>query len=132
MKKIKVMAYIMSSGLWDGLGPISLEKLIGVTDDELERDLTRWHASYDDQFKRYPHDFDWDSFNRVGEELTGRIKAHLAPDTEIIYEPSDDREFFARQDCSRTRLPRSAHDRELSLRQRKQSLLYRTPTILRF
>lgn len=127
MKKIKVMAYVMSSGLWDSLGPVSLEKTLGFKDPELENDLNTWHASYDDQFKRYPYDFDWAAFNKTGKELTARIKVHLPPDVQIVYEPSDDREFFSEEDCKYSHSHACTRQRELSLRERKRSLLYQTP-----
>lgn len=121
MKTYKVMAYVKSTGLWDAFGHISLEALLGYKNRKLEASLQQWHAAYDDQFKQYPYDFDWKQFNAIGKELTSRIKTHLPPGTDVYYEPSDDREFFSRKDCTSQQ---NTRDRELSLRERKRALLY--------
>jgi len=124
-KKYKVMAYIMSSGLWDAFGAISLDQLLGSQDEELASRLQNWQDMYDDQFKKYPYDFDWNRFNEIGEELTRNIREKLPDDATIVYEPSDDREFFTPVDCdpSCSTAP-SKKDRELDLREKKRSLLY--------
>jgi hypothetical protein len=122
MKRYKVMAYILSSGLWDSWGNITLERMLDQKNDELERDLKRWQDAYDDQFKSHPYDFDWDGFNRQGEELTARIEAMLMPGEKIYYEPSDDREFFKHNDCDVT-LYSNDLPREQSLRERKLAVL---------
>ena len=124
MKRFKVMAYVLSSGLWDAFGHIALDCALGFKDGELEKDLREWHQLYDDQFKRYPYDFDWARFNEMGVELTARIKEKLPPGPDIYYEPSDDREFFSPDDCENTHVPGNGSERELSLRERKRSLLY--------
>ena len=46
------------------------------------------------QLNRLGYDFDWEEFNRQGEEFTARIADKLMPGYSIYYEPSDDREFF--------------------------------------
>jgi hypothetical protein len=102
MKKYKVMAYVLSSGLWDAFKHITLDKILGHKDEELEQDLAQWHSLYDDQFKKYPHDFDWDLFNEIGRSLTERIQEKLPPDHDAYYEPSDDREFFSADECRGT------------------------------
>ena len=94
-KTYKVMAYVLSSGLWDAFGEISLEQVIDCRDEKLEQDLARWQADYNKQFKRHPYEFDWDQFNETGEQLTTRIREKLPPDMGVYYEPSDDREFFS-------------------------------------
>jgi hypothetical protein len=116
------MAYILSSGLWDALGTITLEQLLGQRDMELERDLKQWQEAYDDQFKCYPYDFDWDTFNEQGRSLTERIRAKLIPGNQIYYEPSDDREFFKFEECDATLLS-SSMPREHCLRKRKFEVL---------
>lgn len=124
-RKYKVMAYIMSSGLWDAFGAISLDRLLGFHDEELAERLQQWQDMYDNQFKKTPYDFDWKRFNEIGEELTRRIQEKLPEEADIVYEPSDDREFFSPEDCvpSYTSVP-SKKDRELELREKKRSLLY--------
>lgn len=117
-KRYKVMAYILSTGLWDAWGNISLLQVLGRRDAVLERDLKHWQDTYDDQFKSHPYDFDWDEFNRQGQELTARIGAKLLPGYAIYYEPSDDREFFQNDDCD-VSMFQSAPMREHALRERK-------------
>ncbi len=116
------MAYILSTGLWDSLGNIALEQLLGQRDPALERDLKQWQEAYDDQFKCYPYDFDWDQFNEQGQKLTERIRAKLKPGDQIYYEPSDDREFFKFEECDAT-LFCSSMPREHALRKRKFEVL---------
>lgn len=124
-KKYKVMAYIMSSGLWDAFGSIDLESMLGSRDEDLSAALKSWQAMYDDQFRKHAYSFDWTEFNRMGEELTRRIRERLPHDAKISYEPSDDREFFNPEDCRPdcTAVP-SQQAREMDLRERKRSLLY--------
>lgn len=125
-KKYRVMAYILSSGLWDALGPISLESLLGFKDEELSNALEAWQVMYDDQFRKSTYTFDWSKFNQIGEELTRKIREKLPGDVEIIYEPSDDREFFSPEDCEAADMTETAgRDREISLRERKRALLYK-------
>lgn len=126
-KKYKLMAYILSSGLWDAFGHITLERMLGFKDEDLEADLVNWHSAYDDQFKQYPYDFDWKRFNEIGEELTARIKSKLPTGEDIYYEPSDDREFFPEEACTPDRTGQNLGDsrcREFALRSIKRSLLY--------
>jgi hypothetical protein len=124
MKKYKVMAYILSSGLWDAFGHIELDKLLGFPDEELERDLKNWHTTYDAQFKNYPYDFDWKRFNELGEKLTCRIKSKLPPGEDIYYEPSDDREFFSSDECPGSADAGDARVSELMLREKKRTLIH--------
>jgi hypothetical protein len=121
-KRYKMMAYILSSGLWDAWGVIRLEQMLGQRHEELERDLKRWQDAYDDQFKLYPYDFNWNEFNRQGIDLASRIGAMLMPGDRIYYEPSDDREFFKHDDCDVT-LYCNGIPREQSLRERKLEVL---------
>lgn len=124
-KKFKVMAYIMSSGLWDAFGSISLEQLLGFRDEKLAVRLQDWQDMYDDQFKRNPYSFDWKRFNEIGEELTRCLKEKLPEQAEIVYEPSDDRDFFSPEDCKAVHgIVTSLNDREIDLRERKRALLY--------
>ena len=124
MKRYKVMAYILSSGLWDAFGHIKLDILLGFSDEELEKDLADWHATYDAQFKKYPHDFDWKRFNELGEELTSRIKSKLPLGTDVYYEASDDREFFPQEECEGSKNSADARFNELSLREKKRTLIH--------
>jgi hypothetical protein len=124
MKKYKVMAYILSSGLWDAFGHITLEKVLGFKDEELEADIANWHSTYDDQFKRYPYDFDWKCFNEIGEQLTSRIREKLPPEIDIYYEPSDDREFFTSEECEASLGSGDTRIDELALREKKRTLLH--------
>ena len=121
LKRYKVMAYMLSSGLWDAGGRVALTQILGKRDAVLERDLQHWQDAYDDQFKSYPYDFDWDEFNRQGQELTARIGAKLLPGYSIYYESSDDREFFRNDDCAVTRV-QSGLSREQLLRERNREV----------
>lgn len=121
-KRYKMMAYILSSGLWDAWGVISLEQILDRKHEKLERDLKLWQDAYDDQFKRYPYEFDWDEFNQQGKDLARRIETLLMPGEKIYYEPSDDREFFKHDDCD-VSMVRSNLPREQSLRERKLAVL---------
>jgi len=122
-KTYKVMAYVLSSGLWDAFGHISLEQVLGCRDEVLEQDIARWQAAYDQQFKRCPYEFDWDGFNRIGEELTSRIRDQLPPGAKVYYEPSDDREFFQPEQCTRGSISKSGFD-EAALREKKRTLIH--------
>lgn len=123
-KQYKVMAYILSTGLWDAFGPISLDKVLGQEDPLLANALKQWQDSYDDQFKAYPYAFDWKQFNEAGETIADRIRARLPDDAEICYEPSDDREFFLPEDCRSGELAADVNIRECDLRARKRSMLH--------
>lgn len=124
-KTFKVMAYVLSTGIWDGFGCVRLDQVIDGTDPDLEAEMNAWQAQYDRQFMRYPYDFDWDGFNHRGEELTARIQDRLPPDTVIYYEPSDDREFFTSDEYKRAEeRGEQAGLYELALRERKRSLLH--------
>lgn len=125
-KQYKVMAYILSTGLWDALGPITLDRVLGYEDPQLVDALKQWQQSYDDQFRAYPYEFDWERFNETGEEITDRIRARLPHDAEICYEPSDDREFFLPEDCFSGVIATDAKIRECDLRTRKREMLYST------
>ena len=121
-KRYKMVAHILSSGLWDSWGNVTLQQMQGERDEALDRDLQRWQDAYDDQFKCYPYDFDWGEFNRQGEEFTARIAEKLMPGYSIYYEPSDDREFFKHDDCDVTMF-RSGLPREQAPRERKLAVL---------
>jgi len=123
-KRYKVMAYILSTGLWDAFGPITLDKVLGHDDSQLEDALKQWQDSYNNQFKAYPHEFDWDQFNETGENITDCIRARLPADAEICYEPSDDREFFLPEDCCSGTIATDSKIRECDLRTRKRDMLY--------
>lgn len=127
MKRYKVMAYLLSSGLWNASGPVELETILGHSDAELEAELKNWQTEYDNQFRRFPYRFDWERFNRTGEELTERIRKKLPAGTDIFYEPSDDREFFSPDECCNSELPESAPERLGILQERKRALMYSTP-----
>ena len=118
------MAYILSSGVWDVFGPITLDKVLGHDDPVLASALQQWQAEYDDQFKTCPYEFDWQRFNATGVGLTSRIRDQLPVDAEIHYEPSDDREFFKPGDCCAVGSAGNTHVREQDLRARKRALLY--------
>ena len=122
-KTYKVMAYVLSSGLWDAFGDISLEQVLGFRDEDLEQDLARWQAAYNRQFKRHPHEFDWDRFNETGELLTARIREKLPPDTRVYYEPSDDREFFSPDNCIWDPARKDSFN-EHALREKKRTLIH--------
>jgi hypothetical protein len=123
-KQYKVMAYILSTGLWDAFGPITLESVLGHEDPVLADALKQWQDSYDDQFKAYPYAFDWKEFNETGEKIANRIRAKLPADAEVCYEPSDDREFFLPRDCFSGETAVDRERRECDLRARKRSMLY--------
>lgn len=123
-KQYKVMAYILSTGLWDAFGPITLEKVLGYDDPLLADALKQWQDSYNNQFKAYPHEFDWKQFNETGETIADRIRGKLAANTEICYEPSDDREFFRPEDCCLGERAAAGNMRECDLRARKRAMLY--------
>ena len=53
MKEYKLMAYILSTGLWDPFGNITLEAVLGYNDEKLENELTEWQMLYENQFKRH-------------------------------------------------------------------------------
>lgn len=124
-KRYKVMAYILSSGIWDAFGPITLEKVLGERDRELEAELKRWQSLYDDQFKTYTYGFNWERFNEEGEKLVERIRGKLRSDAEIYYEPSDDREFFSPDECDSTcNKVKSGLNLKTDKLERKRSMLY--------
>ena len=123
-KKYKVMAYILSTGLWDAFGPITLDKVLGQDDPQLREALKQWQDSYDDQFKAYPYEFDWEQFNAIGKNISDRIRDMLPAHVEICYEPSDDREFFLPEDCCGGATAADAKMRECDLRTRKREILY--------
>lgn len=124
MKRYKVMAYVLSSGLWDAFGSITLENILGVKDEELESELAQWQALYDSQFKCHSYEFDWDMFNEHGKSLTERIRAKLPPHTDVYYEPSDDREFFSPDECNGTRDCVDKRMNEMALREKKRTLIH--------
>ena len=126
-KQYKVMAYILSTGLWDAFGPITLDKVLGHDDPDLADALKQWQDRYDDQFKAHPYDFDWEQFNETGAQIADRIRARLPTDAEICYEPSDDREFFLPEDCTSGGPSADGNVRECDLRARKRSMLYNIP-----
>lgn len=125
-KRYKVMAYILSSGIWDTFGSVSLETVLGSADSDLEKSLREWQSSYDDQFKHCPYSFNWDRFNELGEKLTRRIRDKLPSHAEIYYEPSDDREFFSLEDCCDQPLgdASTGFGRKNDLLERKRELFY--------
>jgi len=123
-KQYKVMAYILSTGLWDAFGPITLDKVLGHEDPLLVDALKQWQDSYDDQFRAYPYEFDWNRFNETGRRIADRIRAKLPADADICYEPSDDREFFLPEDCRAGAIAMDAKMRECDLRTRKREMLY--------
>ena len=100
-KKYKIMAYHRSSGVWDSCKQIKLRSLIGTANKELEEKLATWQADYDAQFRRFTYEFDWDTFNQQGRELTSRIQDTIEHDLLIYYVESDDRDFFNPEDCAR-------------------------------
>ena len=124
MKEYKVMAYVLSSGLWDAFGSIRLSEILGYRDEDLENDLAEWQALYDHQFKSHPYEFDWDLFNQMGRSLTERIKEKLPQGHHVSYEPSDDREFFLPEECSPMACPDHKQSNEIILREKKRSLLH--------
>lgn len=124
MKRYKVMAYVLSSGLWDSFGSISLESVLGVKDAELESELVEWQGLYDRQFKHHPYEFDWNLFNEIGRSLTERIREKLPPHTDVYYEPSDDREFFSPDECNRSADTKGNRLDDVALREAKRSLVY--------
>ncbi|MDF7824661.1 hypothetical protein P4B35_11605 [Pontiellaceae bacterium B12227] len=99
MAKCKVMAFHRSTGLWNRHIQVRLEQIIGCRDEKLETELAEWQALYDDQFRKYPYEFDWQAFNRHGRELTAKIQAMALPCTELYYVESDDRDFFNPEGC---------------------------------
>lgn len=117
------MAYILSTGLWDSFGPITLDKVLGCDDPLLADALKQWQDCYNDQFKVCPYEFDWKQFNATGEKIAARIREKLPDDSEICYEPSDDREFFLPEDCCSGGHAADAHIRECDLRARKRAML---------
>lgn len=123
MKHYKVMAYAKSTGLWDTFTDIALDTLLGQNNSDLEAALKHWHDAYDDQFKQYPFDFDWQRFNAIGTELTKRIQSRLPPGSTVYYEPSDDREFFNREDCFDFGADIPSSERTSMLRARKPTQL---------
>lgn len=54
-KRYKMVAHILSSGLWDSWGNVTLQQMQGERDEALDRDLQRWQDAYDDHFKCYPY-----------------------------------------------------------------------------
>jgi len=124
MKRYKVMAYILSSGLWDALGSITPEQMLGFRDEALERDLAAWQARYNAQFRRHSYEFDWERFNAEGEALTERIRALLPHNTAVYYEPSDDREFFTPEQCVKDGDSADPQLNEMALREKKRTLLH--------
>ena len=123
-KQYKVMAYILSTGLWDAFGPITLDKVLGHDYPALADELKQWQDCYNEQFKAYPYEFDWEKFNETGETITDRIRAKVSEDTEICYEASDDREFFLPEDCSSGSCAADGNMHECDLRARKRAMLY--------
>ncbi|WP_168441893.1 hypothetical protein [Pontiella desulfatans] len=124
MKRYKVMAYVLSTGLWDTSGQVRAEDVLGIKDEEFERDLRQWQTLYDGQFKRRPYEFDWELFNELGRSLTERIREKLPPQTEVYYEPSDDREFFSPDECSDSSGSGVEGVNEVTLRERMRSLVH--------
>lgn len=124
MKRYKVMAYVLSTGLWDSFGSITLETMLGVKDEELESELAQWQALYDSQFKRHSYEFDWDLFNEMGRALTKRIGEKLPPHTDAYYEPSDDREFFSPDECNGAGNCGDERMNEMALREQKRTLIH--------
>jgi hypothetical protein len=124
MMKYKVMAYVLSSGIWDALGCIRLRDVLGYHDDELEQALEQWQALYDGQFRSCPYQFDWDRFNETGRSLTERIRKKLPPHSEVVYEPSDDREFFTPGECMDADGCAGQRINELALREQKRTLVH--------
>jgi hypothetical protein len=123
-KHYKMMAYILSTGLWDAFGPITLDKILGYSDPLLEEALQQWQDCYNAQFKTCPYEFDWTLFNKTGKKIADRIRAKLPVDEEICYEASDDREFFLPEDCCHGPLAVNDTMRECDLRARKRAMLY--------
>lgn len=117
------MAYILSTGLWDAFGPITLDKVLDQDDLLLADTLKQWQECYNDQFKAYPYEFDWKQFNEIGEKIADRIRGKLKDDAEICYETSDDREFFLPEDCCSGERPVDGNMRECDLRARKRAML---------
>lgn len=101
------MAFHHSTGLWDRHIQIKLEQVIGRCNEALEAELEGWQAVYDEQFRKYTYEFDWESFNRRGRELTAKIQACAPANIEVHYVESDDRDFFNPEDC-RVSLSRNA------------------------
>ena len=100
MKNYKEMAYYKSTGIWDRHRQTKLSQIVGDTHDELQRELEEWQAGYDDQFMKYPFDFDWAAFNQQGLRIKNMIQT-VAPDCiEVYYVASDDREFLLHDSCS--------------------------------
>jgi len=122
-KQYKVMAYILSTGLWDAFGPIALDKVLGHDDPLLADALMQWQDCYNNQFKAYPYEFDWQRFNETGAKIADRIRERLQDDAEICYETSDDREFFLPEDCCSGERPADGNMRECDLRARKRAML---------
>ena len=122
-KQYKVMAYILSTGLWDAFGPITLDKVLGQDDPLLADALKQWQDCYNEQFKAYPYEFDWKRFNETGEKIAGRIRDGLSDGAEICYEASDDREFFLPEDCSPGEGASGGNMHECDLRARKRAML---------
>ena len=122
-KQYKVMAYILSTGLWDAFGPIALDKVLGHDDPLLADALKQWQDCYNNQFKAYPYEFDWKRFNETGAKIVARIRDNLPGDAEICYETSDDREFFLPEDCCSGERPADENMRECDLRARKRAML---------
>lgn len=123
-QQYKVMAYILSTGLWDAFGPITLDKVLGSDDPLLADALQQWQDCYNEQFKAYPYEFDWKQFNETGAKITDRIRDKLTDDAEICYETSDDREFFLPGDCCYGERAAGGNMRECDLRARKRAMLH--------
>ena len=73
-RRIKVMAYYKSTGIWAGSRQIKINKIVKNIDAELERELYVWQAFYNAQFNKYPFDFDWDAFNQDGRDIVAKVQ----------------------------------------------------------
>lgn len=100
MTKFKIMAFHHSTGLWDRHIQIKLEQVIGRSNETLAAEVEEWQAVYDDQFRKYTYEFDWETFNHRGRELTAKIQACAPANIEVYYVESDDRDFFNPEECS--------------------------------
>ena len=99
-KRIKVMAYYQSTGIWSGSRQIKLSKILKSRNEALEKELWVWQAFYNAQFNKYPFDFDWDAFNQDGREIARKVQRATSANVEIYYVESDDREFYYSDSCS--------------------------------
>ena len=50
-KKIKVMAYYKSTGIWNGCRQVKIRKILKYPDETLQEELAAWQASYDDTYQ---------------------------------------------------------------------------------